>query len=88
MVKNACLYFLNVVYLISFRRKFSSAGRASALQAEGHRFEPCNFHQTKVVRIICGNSSVVERHLAKVNVAGSNLVSRSNIRTVFIYLFC
>ena len=26
----------------------SSAGRASALQAEGHRFEPCNFHQ------ICG----------------------------------
>ena len=22
----------------------SSAGRASALQAEGHRFEPCNFH--------------------------------------------
>ena len=31
----------------------------------------------KTVRIICGNSSVVERHLAKVNVAGSNLVSRS-----------
>ena len=26
---------------------------------------------------LCGNSSVVERHLAKVNVAGSNLVSRS-----------
>ena len=24
----------------------SSAGRASALQAEGHRFEPCNFHHT------------------------------------------
>ena len=24
--------------------KFSSAGRASALQAEGHRFEPYNFH--------------------------------------------
>ena len=36
------------------------------------------------MRIICGNSSVVERHLAKVNVAGSNLVSRSNIRTIFI----
>ena len=27
--------------------KFSSAGRASALQAEGHRFEPYNFHQKK-----------------------------------------
>ena len=25
--------------------EFSSAGRASALQAEGHRFEPCNSHQ-------------------------------------------
>ena len=34
---------------------------------------------------LCGNGSVVERHLAKVNVAGSNLVSRSNlfIRTIF-----
>ena len=27
--------------------KFSSAGRASALQAEGHRFEPYNFHQKR-----------------------------------------
>ena len=26
----------------------------------------------------CGSGSVVERHLAKVNVASSNLVSRSN----------
>ena len=26
------------------RWKISSAGRASALQAEGHRFEPCIFH--------------------------------------------
>ena len=25
--------------------KVSSVGRASALQAEGHRFEPCTFHQ-------------------------------------------
>ena len=58
--------------------KFSSAGRASALQAEGHRFEPYNFHQRKnSADGICGNSSVVERYLAKVNVAGSSLVSRS-----------
>ena len=28
---------------------------------------------------ICGSGSVVERHLAKVNVASSNLVSRSKI---------
>ena len=29
--------------------KLSSAGRASALQAEGHRFEPCSFHQDGAV---------------------------------------
>ena len=27
--------------------KLSSAGRASALQAEGHRFEPYSFHQMR-----------------------------------------
>ena len=66
-------------------RKFSSAGRAPALQAGGHRFEPYNFHQYSAERYICGNGSVVERHLAKVDVAGSNLVSRSkhSFRTVF-----
>ena len=34
------------------------------------------------IRQTCGNSSVVERYLAKVNVAGSSLVSRSNLREV------
>ena len=39
----------------------------------------------RIVRRICGSGSVVERHLAKVNVAGSNLVSRSSkSRTVFL----
>ena len=34
-----------------------------------------------------GNGSVVERHLAKVNVAGSNLVSRStNSTALFFYM--
>ena len=32
-------------------RKFSSAGRASALQAEGHRFEPCNFHHQALTKV-------------------------------------
>ena len=31
--------------------KYSSVGRASALQAGGHRFEPCYFHQKTVVNI-------------------------------------
>ena len=36
--------------------------------------------------ILCGSGSVVERHLAKVNVAGSNLVSRSkNSCALFFY---
>ena len=41
----------------------------------GHRFESCYSRHC-----ICGNSSVVERHLAKVKVASSNLVSRSIIK--------
>lgn len=41
---------------------------------------------TKAVRKnICGSGSVVERHLAKVNVAGSNLVSRSKSFALFFY---
>ncbi len=32
---------------------FSSAGRASALQAEGHRFEPCSPHHVgPVVQLV------------------------------------
>ena len=49
----------------------SSVGRASALQAEGQEFESLNLHH------ICGSSSVVEPHVANVDVASSNLVSRS-----------
>ena len=33
--------------IVEHLRKVSSVGRASALQAEGHRFEPCTFHQSK-----------------------------------------
>ena len=37
--------FLNLVYLSSQQKwAHSSAGRASALQAEGHRFEPYSDH--------------------------------------------
>ena len=32
---------------------------------------------------ICGSGSVVERHLAKVNVASSNLVFRSNFQETY-----
>ena len=33
--------------IYDFSWKFSSAGRASALQAEGHRFDPYNFHHLR-----------------------------------------
>ncbi len=35
--------------------------------------------------LLCGNSSVVERHLAKVNVAGSSLVSRSKYSSALFF---
>ena len=117
-------YNVQVVARTTVKWEHSSAGRASALQAEGHRFEPyCSHHFGPVVQVvrtpachaggrgfephpgrqnafvaqsveqgtenpcvggsippegtICGSGSVVERHLAKVNVASSNLVFRS-----------
>ena len=39
--------------MTELRREFSSAGRASALQAGGHRFDPCNSHQNgPVVQLV------------------------------------
>ena len=45
MVKNACHFKINLVYYMSIHGwEHSSVGRASALQAGGHRFEPCCSH--------------------------------------------
>ena len=92
--------------------EFSSAGRASVLQTEGHRFEPCNSHHflknaaffaveyrngfvVQLVRtppchgggrgfeshrsrhLFAVLAHLVERNLAKVEVAGSSPVYRS-----------
>ena len=40
--------------IVKLTRKVSSVGRASALQAEGHRFEPYTFHQENIVALILG----------------------------------
>ena len=83
------VFVFGIVYK-RFGRKFSSVGRASALQAGGHRFEPYNFHHTDhtnkySAEFLCGNGSGVERYLAKVNVASSNLVSRSTFNSALIF---
>ena len=44
----------------------SSAGRASALQAEGHRFEPCRPHQ------FCRLGSMAEQLICNQQVIGSS----------------
>ena len=57
-------------------RGLSSAGRASALQAEGHRFEPYRPHVT-----IAGWSSLEARWAHNPKVAGSNPAP-----AIFIYI--
>ncbi len=40
-----------------FNWNLSSAGRASALQAEGHRFEPCRFHYGEIAQLARAHGS-------------------------------
>ena len=67
------IWVVQVLYLvIKYLWDLSSAGRASALQAEGHRFEPCRSHLYADVaqlaeQLICnqqvtGSSPVVGSH--------------------------
>ena len=60
-----CNGVFNGLFKIIWR--ISSAGRASALQAEGHRFEPYILHH-----IIAGWSSLVARRAHNPKVVGSN----------------
>ena len=43
------------------KRDLSSAGRASALQAEGHRFEPCRSHSMNLSSVIYGEIAQLAR---------------------------
>jgi hypothetical protein len=40
--------------------RISSVGRASALQAEGHRFEPCILHRSPLVASLHQDGSVAQ----------------------------
>ena len=52
------VYRCYYIQAVSDPREHSSAGRASALQAEGHRFEPCCSHQKSPTAFLCPCSSV------------------------------
>ena len=69
----AIIYKLdNGVGRLCTSREFSSAGRASALQAEGHRFEPCNSHQR-----YAGIAQLVEQLICNQQVVGSSPITSS-----------
>ena len=55
--------------------RLSSAGRASALQAEGRRFDPVSLHHI----IVAGWSSSVARRAHNPKVAGSNPAPATNL---------
>ena len=50
----------------------SSAGRASALQAEGHRFEPCRSHLTNSFIGYADVAQLAEQLICNQQVGGSN----------------
>ena len=63
--------------------KFSSAGRASALQAEGQRFEPVNFHQSSTYESKCFFFSLLQPDSSSANrqrVRGLSPVTHTNKR--------
>ena len=59
--------------------EFSSAGRASALQAGCHRFEPCNSHHflNNVLKYDAGVAQLVEQLICNQQVAGSSPITSS-----------
>ena len=65
-----CIFYRCVGQILKW--EFSSAGRAPALQAGGHRFEPCNSHHYMFTRCTiswCG--STVEQLICNQQVGGS-----------------
>ena len=55
-----------------FKWDLSSAGRASALQAEGHRFEPCRSHLTNSFISYADVAQLAEQLICNQQVIGSS----------------
>jgi hypothetical protein len=65
-------------FSLSKLREHSSAGRASALQAEGHRFDPCCSHHNNFKKCnICWHGSTVEQLTCNQQVVGSIPIASS-----------
>ncbi len=69
------------------KREHSSAGRASALQAEGHRFEPCCSHQ-KMKHRFFGALFFIMNKLKGSNLEKVSSVKKTILWTVFSYEAC
>lgn len=48
MLTQICEWYIFVCHTVIDDWGLSSVGRASALQAEGRRFDPCSLHQKKL----------------------------------------
>ena len=68
--------------------EFSSAGRASALQAGCHRFEPCNSHHflNNVLKYDAGVAQLVEQLICNQQVAGSSPITSSTNRDKLLFI--
>ena len=72
-IKKLLDFSLNYVIITLVFREHSSAGRASALQAEGHRFEPyCSHHKEGFT--ICGFFFIFLNHMARTSSAKPNII--------------
>ena len=61
-----------LILTISNAWDLSSAGRASALQAEGHRFEPCRSHLTNSFISYADVAQLAEQLICNQQVIGSS----------------
>ena len=75
---------IRVVYnrIMLYIWDLSSAGRASALQAEGHRFEPCRSHLTNSFISYADVAQLAEQLICNQQVIGSSPIIGLYIWTI------